>query len=268
MVTRGGLRGAAVLAYHAIGDVDPALDVHGLFTPVAAFRRQMEWLARSFRVVPLSDVVSGRAAGPRTVALTFDDGYRSVLEHGVPVLERLGLPATMFVPTAYLGDENRWNPPTGLDLTILAPDELRELERRGVAVESHGHAHIDMRRAGEDEVRADLLASQAILADVVGRRPTLLAWPFRTATPGAQRIAADLGFDVAFSIDLPDAGRLAWPRPQVTPRDGMPLFALKCTGSYLGVRHAPVLDAGYRRLVKPLLRRRPPAAAAGRGADG
>ena len=256
MSGRSGLLAPAVLAYHAIGDVDPAKDVHSLFTPVDAFRRQMELLARTCRVVPLADVVSGRARGPRTVALTFDDGYRSVLEHAVPVLERWGLPATMFVPTAYVGDENRWNPPTGLDLSILDADGLRELERRGMQVESHGHAHLDLRIASEDEVREDLSTSLELLSDLVGRRPTTLAWPFRTGSAAAQRIAAELGFDVAFSIDLPDDGRLAWPRPQVSPPDGLPLFALKCSGAYLGLRHSAALDAAYRRVVKPLVRRR------------
>ena len=39
----------------------------------------------------------------RTLAVTFDDGYRSVLTHARPILERLGLPATVFVPTDFVG---------------------------------------------------------------------------------------------------------------------------------------------------------------------
>ena len=55
-----------VLAYHAVGDVDAEQDVHSLFTPVAAFARQMARIAR--RAVPLEDVVAGRAR-PGAVAI-------------------------------------------------------------------------------------------------------------------------------------------------------------------------------------------------------
>lgn len=249
----GRLRPApTVLAYHAVGDVPAAQDVHALFTPVEAFRRQMERLAG--RVVPLDDVVSGRATSPRSVAITFDDGYRSVLEQAVPVLRRLGLPATVFVPSAHIGDANRWDPPTGLDLGIMDVDELRACEAAGVRVESHGHAHLDMRDAGGEQVREDLTRSRELLGDAVGRAPELLAWPYRTGSRTAQQVAAEVGFRASFSIDLPEEGPQARGRVQITPGDGDALFALKTSGRYLQLRHHPVLAAGYRRLVRPLRR--------------
>jgi hypothetical protein len=49
-----------VLAYHAVGDVDRSLDRNNLYTPLAAFRAQLEFLSRRRRVVALADVVAGR----------------------------------------------------------------------------------------------------------------------------------------------------------------------------------------------------------------
>lgn len=248
-------RAPLVLAYHAIGDVDPAKDAHSLFTPVAAFRRQVEQVARRRRVVPLQQVVDG-VAPARSVALTFDDGYRSVLEHGLPVLRRLGLPSTMFVPTAYVGDRNRWNEPTGLDLSIMSADELRACEDAGMRMESHGHAHLDMRVTSREETLEDLRRSREVLTDLVGRTPDLLAWPFRTGSPEAQDAARELGFRAAFSIDLPPGGALARPRVQISPQDGDLVFRLKTSGRYLELRHGRATDVAYRRLVKPLLKNR------------
>ena len=71
-----------ILAYHgAEPEPDPVLNYDGFHVPTEVFRRQLERLARRYRVVPLRDVVAataeGRAMPDHAVALTFDDGYRN-----------------------------------------------------------------------------------------------------------------------------------------------------------------------------------------------
>ncbi|MGQ0573021.1 MAG: polysaccharide deacetylase family protein [Pseudonocardia sp.] len=70
------------------------------------FARQMALLSRVATVVPLdralADLAAGRPLPPRAVAITFDDGYRDNLTHAVPVLRRLGLPATVFLVPGFL----------------------------------------------------------------------------------------------------------------------------------------------------------------------
>ena len=188
----------SVLAYHAIGDCPPEHDPHGLWVSPAAFERQLGFLAEHRRVVPLDDVVAGRIpSGRPAVAITFDDGYRSVLEDGVPLLERFGLPSTMFVPTAFLGDRNRWDEDTGRDLPIMGADELAGLPRRGMAVESHGHAHRLLEHASPSEAETDLAQSRAALQELMGRPPRHLAYPFTTGSPEARDVARRLGFAAA-----------------------------------------------------------------------
>lgn len=72
----------------------------------SCFAHQMAALAKLTNVVPLSaaldDLAHGRRLPPRAVALTFDDGYRDNLTFAVPVLRRLGLPATMFLVPGFL----------------------------------------------------------------------------------------------------------------------------------------------------------------------
>jgi peptidoglycan/xylan/chitin deacetylase (PgdA/CDA1 family) len=245
----GAMSRLTVIAYHAVGDCPRADDPHNLWVSTDEFERQLGYLRRRRHVVSLADAVTGRVPGGRpAVAVTFDDGYRSVLTEAAPRLARLGFPATVFVPTRYLGDRNRWDPPTGCALEIMTADELREVERLGVAVESHGHAHVDLSTATVDDARADLEPSVEALTEVTGRRPRHLAYPYRTGSDGARRAARDLGFEAAFTIDLPHEGRFAWGRVQVVPGDSDRLFALKTSGLWLRLRHNPVPAAGYRVL--------------------
>ena len=238
---------ATILAYHAVGDVQRADDLHNLWVRTERFAEQLRLLAQRAHVVSLDDLVAGRVHNRRrTVAITFDDGYRSVLTAALPLLEEHGFPATVFVPTGFIGDRNRWDGEGADDLDILDADELAELTRRGVAVESHGHAHIDLSTADDAAVRADLEQSIATLTALRGTPPSYLAYPFRTGSPGARAIAADLGFRAAFSIDLAHAGRYAWGRVYIGSNDGLQMFRLKTSGHYLTLRHHPISDRLYR----------------------
>lgn len=246
---------ATVLAYHGVGEPPPGADVHGLFVTPARFRAQLELLAKHRQVVPLEAVVSGQLPpGKPAVALTFDDAYRHLLDEAVPLMASYGFPSTVFVPTRWVGERNTWDAPSACDLDIMSAEELRAAEQQGMAAESHGHAHIDMRTASAQEVVDDLAASRRHLRELTGRDPRFLAWPFKDGSPQAQGLARDAGFAAAFSIDQPHAGTFSWERVQVTPPDGRALFALKTSGRYMALRHSPVLDRAYRS-VRGLIRR-------------
>jgi peptidoglycan/xylan/chitin deacetylase (PgdA/CDA1 family) len=166
------------------------------------------------------------------------------------VLGRLGLPATVFVPTAYLGGRAEWLPPSRCPLEIMSPEELREAEQSGIAVESHGHEHIAFSRASRAEAAADLRASIERLSEVLGRDPRYLAYPFGPSSEEARQAAEDSGFEAAFSIDELGAGRFAHERVQITPLDNSVTFAVKTSGRYLAWRRSRL-----GALAAPLLRR-------------
>jgi peptidoglycan/xylan/chitin deacetylase (PgdA/CDA1 family) len=72
--------------------------------PVRSVRRQVEWLARHFRVVPVSEylVEALRKQGRQPAGITFDDGAKETFDNVMPILRREGVPATMFVSTGHL----------------------------------------------------------------------------------------------------------------------------------------------------------------------
>ncbi len=94
-----------VLTYHRVAEPD---DDHypGLISASPeAFGEQVEALARRFSFVSLETVLDrldgGAAVPARSILLTFDDGYRDFAQNAWPVLRRLGIPAVLFVPTAF-----------------------------------------------------------------------------------------------------------------------------------------------------------------------
>ena len=100
---------------------------------------------------------------PRTLAITFDDGFASVKRHALPVLARLGAPASLFVPTAFPGRRRHlswpglesWpDGPSGTEFTLLSWDEIRDLADEGWEIGSHSHSHPRLPQLSDAELEA------------------------------------------------------------------------------------------------------------------
>src|SRR5678815_1522291 len=88
-----------ILTYHKVSP-----DPHPFFAPThpAVFEQQMQFLATYYRVMPLAELVERSQHGdipPRSVAVTFDDGYRDNYDFAFPILKKWRIPATIFVAT-------------------------------------------------------------------------------------------------------------------------------------------------------------------------
>ena len=95
----GGLR---VVLYHHLADNSTELEgMLDVATPPALFEAHIARLLRDYEVVDLDCVLSGRLPR-RALLITFDDGYRSVLDIALPTLRRLGVPSVFFVTGAFL----------------------------------------------------------------------------------------------------------------------------------------------------------------------
>lgn len=99
-----------IIAYHrVVSDIKKAEReaIYGIVISTATFRRHCELLRRRFDVVSLETAMHfldhKRKVARPLAALTFDDGYLDFYEEAFPVLNDLGLPATVFLPTACVG---------------------------------------------------------------------------------------------------------------------------------------------------------------------
>lgn len=91
----------AVLYHHVAEQPSSLVSRLAVNTPPDVFEAHVRKIARDYDVVSLDDVLSGRLPR-RALLMTFDDGYRSVVEVALPILRRLGLPSAFFVTGACL----------------------------------------------------------------------------------------------------------------------------------------------------------------------
>jgi peptidoglycan/xylan/chitin deacetylase (PgdA/CDA1 family) len=136
-------------------------------------RRQLAFLARFANVVALDEGLralrAGRPLPPRAVAITFDDGYRDQLEVAVPMLERLGLPATFFlVPGLLDGDDRPWWEVLGW-VFARATREVVAWEGRTLGLRDDAERHARLVAVGELLKRRDRAARQQAVQELTDR---------------------------------------------------------------------------------------------------
>jgi len=101
-----------VLTYHRVAEPDPGVsDPTQISATPPDFVRQMEYLAHNYNAISIEQLLhsieSNQPLAEKSVLVTFDDGYCDFEEIAWPVLQRLGIPVTLFVATAYPGDSGR-----------------------------------------------------------------------------------------------------------------------------------------------------------------
>jgi peptidoglycan/xylan/chitin deacetylase (PgdA/CDA1 family) len=189
----------AVLTFHSIDGSGSVISID----PVE-FRRQLEWLAGSrVKVVSLDRLASETGD---SVALTFDDAFANFATEAWPVLESLGLPATVFVPTGHVGGTNAWE--SGGPLPVLPLMDWATLGRlvdSGLELGSHGVTHADLRRVSDAELVDELEASGTMLRDKTGFRATMLAYPYG-AVDDRSADATRSRYAMAFTTEFRDVG--------------------------------------------------------------
>jgi peptidoglycan/xylan/chitin deacetylase (PgdA/CDA1 family) len=221
-----------ILCYHAVSDDWPSpLAV----TPGLLERQLSSLVKRGYRGVTFEQAASGRYED-RTVAVTFDDAYRSTLTRAAPVLASLGLPGTVFVPTDYVersepmswpGIEH-WRGTRYADhLVCLTWDELAALRDAGWEIGSHTRSHSHLSRLADDRLREELAESRRALVDRFGRCASL-ALPYGDGNARVVAAATAAGYGAIAGLPRPGTdGAAACPRVGVYRADGMLRFRLK-----------------------------------------
>jgi peptidoglycan/xylan/chitin deacetylase (PgdA/CDA1 family) len=243
-----------VLGYHCLGAIAREHDpIHLAVTP-ERFRAQVNaLLGRGYEFVTLSEFARRlRATGPPAgvCALTFDDGTADNATLLPQLLEKLGVPATLFVCPGLLGRPYPWLTRQA-GVRFMSEEDLRQVARLSfIEIGSHTFEHRDLSAATADEAYRELAGSKRALEDLTGRPVETFAYPYGRYSPACPAAAERAGYLCAVTADtkggwepyeLRRAGIAAWDR-RIT-------FALKSRGVFHAVLRSPPgrLALGARR---------------------
>ncbi len=208
-----------VLCYHGVSE-DWGADL--AVTP-AALESQLELvLKRGYRGATFYDAVHSPPAG-KTVAVTFDDAYRSVIELGYPILARLGVPGTVFVPTSFTGSEapmawpgiDNWlGGPHESELVPMSWEELGTLAEAGWEIGAHTRTHPHLTELDDAALGEELRASRDDCEQNLGLPCRSFAYPFSDEDERVVRATGEAGYSAACTLpaSMHPASSLRWPR--------------------------------------------------------
>lgn len=211
-----------VLCYHAVSETWPS---ELAVTPARLQSQLGRLLRRGYRVTTFGAALAAPPAG-RTLVVTFDDAYRSTLTRAFPVLDGLGIPATVFVPTDFAGRpgamswsgiESWRDGPHAHELSCLDWDELRWLAGRGWEVGSHTRSHPRLTRLSRSAVLQELEGSRRLIEATLAAPCTSLAYPYGAADAAVVACAGAAGYRAGALLGTApvEPGPLAWPRVAV-----------------------------------------------------
>lgn len=193
-----------IVAFHRVNDEMPE---DGLTCSAAKFEAFCRFFGEHFRIVPLSQQIAAcrdftDMGG--TLSITFDDGYQDNHEVAAPILRKLGLPATFFVTSGYIGSS--LTAPWDRGLTPaprwMSWDQLRSLKAQGFDIGAHTETHVDLGSAEPATVRAELRACRETLEREIDCRVDLFAYPFGgidNISPASLQLVREAGFSCCLS---------------------------------------------------------------------
>ena len=168
-----------ILMYHSVSDeaetgVSP---YYRTATSPKIFRQHMQLLKSSgYQAADLKTAVTAlqRGSKEKLAVVTFDDGYRDFYTAAFPILKEHNFTATMFLPTAFIGNEHR----SFKGRECMTWSEVKELHQAGIHFGSHTVTHPKLVELDWPQIKTELADSKAEIEKQLGTVATTFAYPF------------------------------------------------------------------------------------------
>jgi peptidoglycan/xylan/chitin deacetylase (PgdA/CDA1 family) len=220
--------------YHRLGRVRRGSLVKGHYVRTHQFSNHLK-LIHALKRTPitlaqLSDGFSGEVALPsKPIVITFDDGYQSFFEIGLPQLALRGYPATVFLVTGLVGLNNAWDLRMGdVEERLMDRRTILECRAQGVEFGSHTVTHAHLPQLDLAEAAAEIQTSKLDLESWLGGPVNFFCYPYGAETPSIRELVRNGGYlgatTVKTGVNGPRTDPFGWGRINV--RSTTSLFRL------------------------------------------
>lgn len=178
---------ATVLVYHHVSSETPP----STSVSVEKFKQHLELIEKlQLEVVPVTTITDaikkGSPVSNKWVALTFDDGYRSVFDNALPILQEKGFPFTVFVNPKMVKPSKLY----------MDWSQLKTLSDQGVIIANHTLAHENLVRDGlsPEQIVDNILTAEKMIEERLQQSHKILAFPYGEYDAALKKQLSELGF--------------------------------------------------------------------------
>ena len=196
--------GVPWLMYHKLGPRPGGVLLKGLYISRALFERQLSELRRAgFTTPPCGPPPSGEGNPERRIALTFDDGFANVFEHGLEPLARHGVRAMEYLVAERVGGWNDWEMEKGeAREPLMNASQIKEWLAAGHEIGSHSLTHPFLTRISVARAREEVGASKKKLEDRFGVPVRHFCYPYGDWSPAVRDLVIAAGYETACTTEV------------------------------------------------------------------
>ena len=183
-----------ILVYHQIGQEN---NLDYLVVAKKMFIWQMQYISRHYHPIQLSKILEimnqSQPIPPRTIAVTFDDGYADTFSEAFPILKYYKIPATLFITTGFIDGHT----PAPYGAKMLSWNKIKEMQRSGIECGAHTVTHPNLRRLSLKKAMQEVSQSKNRLEEKLQSPVKLFAYPYghsRSFSQSTQTLVQKAGY--------------------------------------------------------------------------
>lgn len=165
----------------------------GKFKAHLSYLKSNGWHSILFRDLLSADV----SFPPKTIVLTFDDGYANNFDGAFVPLVECGMKATWFITTNCIGQKAHWQSENLGEAEMLTKAQLQKMAASGMEIASHTCSHPDLSSLSYDRQFEEMQASKSQLETLIQDAVTSLAYPFGKFNDKSVDAARAAGYKIA-----------------------------------------------------------------------
>ena len=235
--------GILVLNYHRVNDT---LAVNELVVSTKTFEEQMRYLKEhNYRVIGLQQMLNGLSVAPlkrepvhpRTVLITFDDGFQDNYLNAFPILKKFGFPAVLFLTTGMIDTDKKFKKYTHMPSPdMLTWSQVREMHNYGIEFGAHTVTHKLLTHKSVDEATKEIRESGKLVCEFASSKTCAFCYPAGDYNKKIKEIVSESGYTCAFTvkpgINQSTDDLFALKRTAINGNDSLFDFRKKLAGAY------------------------------------